>query len=251
LPTGGWGYGWVGDPAYGFGPQQPGGWIFNILPFIEQENVRNQSQGLQQAARRTALGQMVQQPLAMFNCPSRRSPSAYEYLSALPLINIEVPAQAAKSDYAINGGTVQINTGTGPESHTPRDMQSYPWPSLSDFNGMSFVRSRIRLAEVNDGLSNTYLVGEKYISASDPKGFGGDDQTMYLGDDADIRRWGFDPPLSDYARVDDRWVFGSRHSGVCNFVFVDGSVHSMSFTIDALTHEHLSNRRDGQVVSLP
>ena len=26
---------WVGDPDKGFGPEQPGGWIYNVLPFIE------------------------------------------------------------------------------------------------------------------------------------------------------------------------------------------------------------------------
>lgn len=251
LPTGGWGYAWIGDPEYGFGPRQPGGWLFNVLPFVEQDSLRKQAMGMPPAARREAIRAMVSQPVAMFNCPSRRSASSYPYESKSPLFNSELPQQAAKTDYAINGGSVQIDTGVGPASHTPADMQKYTWPSLSKFTGISFVRSRIRLAEINDGLSNTYLVGEKYISISDSRGYGGDDQTMYMGDDADVRRWGIGPPLSDRARVEDRWVFGSRHPGICGFVFADGSVHSQAFEIDSTIHRHLSDRRDGQVVTLP
>ena len=41
LPSGGWGWGWVGDATQGVGPQQPGGWLFHILPFIEQATVYN------------------------------------------------------------------------------------------------------------------------------------------------------------------------------------------------------------------
>jgi len=34
-------------------------------------------------------------------------------------------------------------------------------------------------------------------------------------------------------------------------VFVDGSVHNISFEIDGAVHELLSNRRDGKAVTLP
>ena len=32
LPTGGWGYNWVGDPDRGFGKRQPGGFFYNSFP---------------------------------------------------------------------------------------------------------------------------------------------------------------------------------------------------------------------------
>jgi prepilin-type N-terminal cleavage/methylation domain-containing protein len=38
LPSGGWGFLWVGDADRGAGANQPGSWIFHILPFLEQEN---------------------------------------------------------------------------------------------------------------------------------------------------------------------------------------------------------------------
>src|SRR5690606_5267675 len=36
LPAGGWFWNWVGDPDSGFGREQPGGWNYNVLPFIEE-----------------------------------------------------------------------------------------------------------------------------------------------------------------------------------------------------------------------
>src|SRR5712671_205688 len=38
FPSSGWGWLWVGDPDRGQGKKQPGGWTFNVLPFIEQGN---------------------------------------------------------------------------------------------------------------------------------------------------------------------------------------------------------------------
>src|SRR5271165_3556364 len=37
FPSDGWGWGWVGDPDHGNRMGQPGGWIYNTLPFIEQQ----------------------------------------------------------------------------------------------------------------------------------------------------------------------------------------------------------------------
>ena len=35
FPAGGWGSGWTGDPQYGNDWRQPGGWIYNLLPYLE------------------------------------------------------------------------------------------------------------------------------------------------------------------------------------------------------------------------
>src|SRR5580698_7987617 len=41
MPTGGWGWTWTGDADRGFGLSQPGGWTYNILPFMEESNLHD------------------------------------------------------------------------------------------------------------------------------------------------------------------------------------------------------------------
>src|SRR5690349_3159615 len=34
YPSSGWGYLWIGDPDRGYGAHQPGGWVYNLLPYL-------------------------------------------------------------------------------------------------------------------------------------------------------------------------------------------------------------------------
>src|SRR3954471_15792960 len=76
FPSGGWGWHWVGDPDRGFGLNQPGGWAFSLLGFIEGTSIRNLGKGLPAGVgsgkKYTALAQMQTQTTATFVCPSRR-----------------------------------------------------------------------------------------------------------------------------------------------------------------------------------
>jgi prepilin-type processing-associated H-X9-DG protein len=45
-------------------------------------------------------------------------------------------------------------------------------------------------------------------------------------------------------------ALGSWHAGVCNFLFGDGSVQSLSTALNINTLKSLGSRNDGQVVSI-
>src|SRR5687768_4642654 len=40
LPSGGWGWHWMGDPDAGYDKNQPGSWVYSLLPYLEQSGVR-------------------------------------------------------------------------------------------------------------------------------------------------------------------------------------------------------------------
>src|SRR6476620_9751486 len=39
FPAGGWGFLWMGDPDSGMGRHQPGGWIYQVCPYLEEQGV--------------------------------------------------------------------------------------------------------------------------------------------------------------------------------------------------------------------
>jgi prepilin-type N-terminal cleavage/methylation domain-containing protein len=73
FPTGGWGFVWVGDPDRGTDRRQPGGWAYNILPYLEQGQLRDVGKGESTTVKERRAGTPAKHPLKVFNCPSRRS----------------------------------------------------------------------------------------------------------------------------------------------------------------------------------
>ncbi len=70
FPSGGWGSNCVGIPDLGVGPGQPGGWIYQILPYMDQVTMYEMGRGGNSA--KTAL--MISTPISALYCPSRRAP---------------------------------------------------------------------------------------------------------------------------------------------------------------------------------
>jgi prepilin-type processing-associated H-X9-DG protein len=100
---------------------------------------------------------------------------------------------------------------------------------------------------LTDGTSNTIFVGEKRL---DLKAMGtyqcDDNEGFTAGWDWDGVRWGNNPPKKDPNANDACEVlFGSSHPGMANFVFGDGSVRSVRFTVDQVVFQRACVRNDG------
>ena len=107
------------------------------------------------------------------------------------------------------------------------------------------------MASVRDGLSNTLMLGEKYLDSDHYfDGLGsGDNETMYQGFDDDNARPTYSVPMQDQPGYDGgNRVFGSAHAGGFNVALCDGSIRSLSYSIDLSTFQSLGNRQDGQVI---
>lgn len=121
-------------------------------------------------------------------------------------------------------------------------------PELQD--GVFFRMSRMQPAAIRDGLSNTYLIGEKHVSAASytTGSDAGDDRPMFVGySDATIR-WAAVPPTPDRSAMAFPTAFGSPHRSGWNVALADGSVRTVSFEIDPAVHRHLASRSDGQLL---
>ena len=276
FPCGGWGWDWVGDADNGFGQNQPGGWMYNILPFIEETTKHDlPKDGNPNAllpAQLEGARQMLIDPITIIKCPTRANPlvgptvkkarfASNSATNPQPTYYVVV----GHSDYAANAGDLSIGGGISGgqpwltlnkigllDPNGPMGDPSNPQKMLT---GISFQRSEVGIRHILDGTSKTYLCGEKYLAPHKFEDFAdpdtGNNETWCTGHNNDNFRTTADPPRRDLFGYEDGNIFGSAHHSVWNVAFCDGHVDAMSYDIDPEVHKNFGNRKDGKVFANP
>lgn len=235
LPVNGRNWRNFADPNAGFGSGQPGGWNYNILPWIEQGTLRDVGKGLPNGQN------LVRQEVApviisTYICPSRTM--------SQPIRGHNI-ALTSRTDYA-------CNSGNRPNNNSGHALNA-------DSTGVMYAQATIELRTIVDGLSNTYLAGERYLNPDfyNRPGDPDNDQGWTVGNDTDVFRTTDLPtnpdvynaryrPTQDTAGRSLRNSFGSAHS-VFFMAKCDGSVDGYNYDIEPIVHWRLGNRMDQEI----
>jgi len=331
FPSGGWSPTWLGVAERGGDASQPGGWTFGILPYAEELATRDLVAGATSLTAPTVYRTLATTPVRLFACPSRRTAAPIPVVGPGPFSAAAASgitlAQATRSDYAANGGSVGncpplsvLRKVSGPVANgtritishappgNPNNCQSLTLPynavvnghltpshphdrlgsctgcsnpldatiytpaSLADGDAWSkatlgqklalsdmgvpdmqdgFVHrmSRVTAGHILDGMTMTYLVGEKFV-ASDRARTGtdpGDTTVLFAGISNSNTRFGLEAPRQDERGVTAPAAFGGPHRAGFTMAFGDGSVRTLPYQIDPAVHRSLSARADGVV----
>lgn len=213
------------------------GWATMILPYMEQANIYNQfnaSLPLTDPANAAFLRNQI----PGYKCPSDPQPEFFfiaeegsgALITGLPIAN-----------YIGSFGTEELD---GCEN-APGDL-----PVMADGtcrgDGVFYHNSRVRLADITDGTTNTLLVGERK-TVPDLDWFTTWPGMIAEGEEAFQRVCGSadHPPNDPSAHFDD---FSSHHTGGAQFCLGDGSVRFISENIDRGVYQSLATIQGGEVV---
>jgi len=204
-------------------------WSSLLLPYIEQRPLYDQ---LAVASGRWGTGEGLAVPddtnrvlLATFLCPS----------DAGPLWNHHKGGHAKSNYRSVMGNRTSLNVTYEGLAHGQ--------------NGVFFLNSHTRLADIRDGSSHTLALAE---CALDPQqdGYraalwvgmrGMEEGIVYISD----ALWWLNAEPEYRLNGTAPQAFSSRHTGGIGVLFADGSVHFLADTIDGFCLECLAARDDG------
>jgi prepilin-type N-terminal cleavage/methylation domain-containing protein len=238
----------VGAPATY--EKQTWGWMYQILPYMEQKDLWAFYRSTADSGDDT----ITKTPVPYYFCPSVGIIRVYSYNQD----GDSTTTTRAMNDYLGNGGKYISGTIGG-----SLDGPLVPMSSIS--------HKKVRITDMTDGASETILVGEKYLYhdaflnmsyCSDDQGYvdnwdndtigfamGGTTGTPTVPQQFSPSKMDSDGAgASGWPNGDCGFTFGSMHTA-CHFVFCDGSVHAISFSIDPKTWVNLCSGKDGQVIN--
>ena len=254
-------------PDGGYGKDQPGGWTYNILAYMEQEAMRNLGRGVANrfvdplnAERQSAFRQLLSTPLPIFNCPTKRPnelwPYAEDPLNPYLAMNAfscsySNGCRVARSDYRVNSGNKSAGDQPGPAIIT-RSRNVFLANRSAGALKMDLLSAEHGSRIANHGRHiEDMLLGEKYFNPD--RYFDGkdsaDDQCVFTGHDRDNAGYTSNdsepmPPLRDRPRVSLSFYFGSPHASGLNMVFCDGSAHHISYDVAEKVWRRYGGRDD-------
>jgi prepilin-type N-terminal cleavage/methylation domain-containing protein/prepilin-type processing-associated H-X9-DG protein len=244
FPSGGWGWDWIGMPDRGTGPEQPGNWLYNLLPYLEQGRLRTLGAGEPAGLFEQSMARLLETPVVVFNCPSRRRGGPFPVQAAYSNYKsgigpggataLIVATAAARADYAANAGSQGFNEiFAGPATLKQGDHPAFAWPSTQACSGVFFQRSVVSIYDIPRGTSNVFLAGERYIDAAHyTDGIDlGDNEAIYSGFDNDGYRVTIAPPQQDEVGYKNTRIFGSAHAAGANMLYGDGSVRTTAYDV--------------------
>lgn len=226
-------------PYGGLAANHANGWVM-ILPYLDQANVYNMFNFSADVGGSDTANQAAKVvPIPTYFCPSHT-----RLRQVVPVSGSGGSAYygGARGDYSMNCGTTNCYS-----------------TAVADWSGITNIQSSIKMRDVTDGTSNTFLIGEKWTDPTLASNVSPAAPDSNVSDNA-YWQWGNygcrlvkNPMNVNLATIgitygDTSANFGSQHVGGCHFVLCDGSVRFISQNIDMTTYRNLGNRADGQVL---
>jgi prepilin-type N-terminal cleavage/methylation domain-containing protein len=233
------------------GPYTGRGWIIELLPYLEQEN-------LYKALEPTRVGNLASPSGGLYACSTANGSTVLQ----TPMKVLQCPTDPDSASLVIQPyqmpGILQTNTnykgciGANPmggyNAGQPGVDPTGDHHNTTGDSGLFYrndYQEPVSFRKVTDGLSNTFMVGEdvaKWNVHTAAFFANGDYASCHV-------------PLNTFYSDPNYWQiaisFRSLHVGGAHFAMADASVHFVSDSINVVLYRQLATKAGGEVASLP